>query len=128
MFISKITIKNYRLFPTDKTFSIDKINIPDGTKEGSGLNVFVGENACGKTSLLEAFALPVLEFKSDSFSVDDRHNLNDKTEIKILMSPERCLRMALNQKASSSKPVSAPKINKAGQSIYVSLSLFFYLR
>lgn len=83
MYISEITIKNYRLFPADKTFKIDKINIPDGTKEGSGLNVFVGENASGKTSLLEAFALPLLEFKSDSFSVEDMHDPKEKVEIKI---------------------------------------------
>jgi predicted ATP-dependent endonuclease of OLD family len=83
MFISKITIKNYRLFSANSTFSIDKINVPDGNEDGSGLNVFVGENASGKTSLLEAFALPILEFKSESFSVDDMHDPNEKVEIKI---------------------------------------------
>ena len=48
MFIKKITIKNFRLFPSDKDFEIDNINTPDGTNEGSGLNVFVGENGSGK--------------------------------------------------------------------------------
>lgn len=88
MFVSKITIKNYRLFASDKDFSIDKINIPDNSKEGSGLNVFVGENASGKTSLLEAFALPMLEFKSDSFSLDDMSDPNEKVEIRIFSDKE----------------------------------------
>lgn len=83
MYISKITIKNYRLFSASKIFSVDKINVPDNTNDGSGLNVFVGENASGKTSLLEALALPVLEFKSDSFSIDDMNDPCQKVEIQI---------------------------------------------
>lgn len=84
MYISQITIQNYRLFPADKAFKIDGINVPDDAKEGSGLNVFVGENASGKTSLLEAFALPLLEFKSEGFSVEDMHDPKEKVEIKVL--------------------------------------------
>jgi len=37
MFIKKITIKNFRLFPSDKDFEIDNINTPDGTNEVRGL-------------------------------------------------------------------------------------------
>lgn len=88
MYITKLTIKNYRLFPTDKTFEIKNINVPDGSKEGSGLNIFVGENASGKTSLLEAFALPMLEFKSDGFSIDDMNDPKEKVEIKIFSNKE----------------------------------------
>jgi AAA15 family ATPase/GTPase len=88
MFISKIHISNYRLFSKDNNFSISKINTPDGSNAGSGLNVFVGENASGKTSLLEAFALPMLEFKSDSFSLDDMSDPNEKVEIKIFSDKE----------------------------------------
>ena len=78
MFISQIAIRNYRLFTPDRLFTIDNFNVPNGTEEGSGLNVFVGENGCGKTSLLEALALPMLEYKADSFSVDD---MNDQAKM-----------------------------------------------
>ena len=80
MFISKMNIKNYRLF---ENFTIDSLNIPDKINEGSGLNVFVGENGCGKTSLLESLALPMLEFKSDSLSVGDMNNPNEEILINI---------------------------------------------
>ncbi len=82
MFIKKITIKNFRLFPSDKDFEIDNLNIPDNN-EGSGLNLFVGENGCGKTSLLEAFALPLLSYKADGFSLSDFFDPNKKTNIQI---------------------------------------------
>lgn len=47
MFIKKITIKNFRLFPSDQEFEVDSINTPDGASEESRLNVFVCENGCG---------------------------------------------------------------------------------
>lgn len=81
MFISKINIENYRLF---KNFKHDDFGIPDQINVGSGLNVFVGENGCGKTTLLEALVLPILEFKSESFSIDDFNSLDKKTEISII--------------------------------------------
>jgi DNA repair exonuclease SbcCD ATPase subunit len=56
MFIKKIEIKNFRIFPSDKNFEIDNIKIPNGNL-GSGLTVLVGENGCGKTTILEALAL-----------------------------------------------------------------------
>jgi len=83
MYIKKVTIKNFRLFPPDSEFSIDGINTPDGTNEGSGLNVFVGENGCGKTALLDAFALPILEYKAENFSIDNFNNPTSKVEINI---------------------------------------------
>jgi len=82
MFIKKITIQNFRLFKDDEVFEIDNLNIPDNT-EGSGLNLFVGENGCGKTSLLDAFALPLLSYKAEGFSLNDFFNPNKKTNIKI---------------------------------------------
>ena len=48
MYIKKITVKNFRLFPSDTEFEIDDINAPDNINAGSGLNVFVGENGSGK--------------------------------------------------------------------------------
>jgi AAA15 family ATPase/GTPase len=88
MFIKKITIKNFRLFPSDKDFEIDNINTPDGTNEGSGLNVFVGENGSGKTALLDAFALPILEYKTEKFGVDSFNDPNKKVEVNIYSKEE----------------------------------------
>lgn len=82
MFIKKITIQNFRLFNKEEVFEIDNLNIPDNT-DGSGLNLFVGENGCGKTSLLEAFALPLLSYKADSFSLNDFFDPCEKTNIQV---------------------------------------------
>jgi len=82
MFIKKITIQNFRLFETERVFEIDNLNIPNNI-EGSGLSLFVGENGCGKTSLLDAFALPLLSYKADSFSLNDFFDPNLKTNIQI---------------------------------------------
>lgn len=83
MFIKKVTIQNFRLFKSEELFEIDNLNIPDGTTEGSGLSLFVGENGCGKTSLLEALGLPLLSYKSDGFSLCDFFDPNEKTNIQV---------------------------------------------
>lgn len=54
MFISKLSIKNFRLFDDTKEHEIKDFNIPNGKDDGSGLTVFVGENGCGKTTILDA--------------------------------------------------------------------------
>lgn len=88
MFIKKITIKNFRLFPSEKDFEIDNINTPDGTNEGSGLNVFVGENGSGKTALLDAFALPILEYKTENFGIENFNDVSKKVEVNIYSKEE----------------------------------------
>lgn len=88
MFINKITIKNFRLFPSEKDFEIDNINTPDGTNEGSGLNVFVGENGSGKTALLDAFALPILEYKTENFGIENFNDTSKKVEVNIYSKEE----------------------------------------
>lgn len=88
MFIQKITIKNFRLFPSESEFTIDDINTPDDTNEGSGLNVFVGENGSGKTALLDAFALPILEYKTENFGIDNFNDTSKKVEISIYSKDE----------------------------------------
>lgn len=88
MFIQKITIKNFRLFPSDSDFVIDNINTPDGKNEGSGLNVFVGENGSGKTALMDAFALPILEYKTENFGIDNFNDTSKKVEISIYSKDE----------------------------------------
>lgn len=87
MFISGISIENYRLFNADAPFIIENFNVPNGNTEGSGINVFVGENGCGKTTLLDALSLPILEYKSDSFTIED---MNDPQKgVNIIVSADR---------------------------------------
>ncbi|HTH93286.1 MAG TPA: AAA family ATPase [Candidatus Paceibacterota bacterium] len=83
MKISKLTIKNFKIFSPDDEFVIDDLNVPDGVNEGTGLNVFVGENGSGKTSLLEAIALPLLEYKAENFSIENFNDFEEKVEINI---------------------------------------------
>lgn len=84
MFISSFHIKNYRLFGNGVTFDISDLNVPDGNNEGSGLNVLVGENGCGKTSILDAIGLAFLEYKADSFSLGDMNDTKSTTSVQII--------------------------------------------
>lgn len=83
MFIKKLSIKNFRIFKDTDIFEIDEFNIPDNSSEGSGLTLIVGENACGKTTILDALAMPVLGYKSEEFSLEDFYNPSEKCEINI---------------------------------------------
>lgn len=51
MFIKSIDVENFKGY--HGLHSID-FNIPDGTTKGSGLNIFVGENNSGKSTIFEA--------------------------------------------------------------------------
>jgi AAA15 family ATPase/GTPase len=88
MFTKNIKINNFRIFKPEADFTIDNINTPDGSNNGSGLNVFVGENGCGKTALLDALALPLLEYKTESFSLEDFNDPNKKVVIRIFSNNE----------------------------------------
>lgn len=83
MYIKSIKVKNFRLFTTNEEFVIDEINVPDSANEGSGLTIFVGENGCGKTALLDAISLPLLSYKAENFSLQDINNPNDKVFIEV---------------------------------------------
>ncbi len=78
MFIRELEIKNYRGFDD---FSLKNIAAPDNTNLGSGLNVILGENGCGKTSILDAIALALGSYKVDSFSFHDLHRIKSKAII-----------------------------------------------
>jgi len=54
MFIDELTIKNVRCFSSNSMPL--KFNVPDGHTSGSGLNIFVGENGTGKTTVLDALS------------------------------------------------------------------------
>ena len=82
MFISNLKIKNYRLFD-DNEFKISNLNIPDGINNGTGLTAIVGENGCGKTTILDSISCTLLEYKAENFAISDMNNPNKNTEIII---------------------------------------------
>jgi len=78
-FIKKLSIENYKCFVSREV----ELSIPDGTNPGSGLNILIGANANGKTSILEAINyLSQTKYSiENSLSIGD---FNDKdSEIKI---------------------------------------------
>ena len=79
MFLKKITINNYKLFSDE--FSIDDFNIPDNINKGSGLTLIVGENGCGKTTVLDSIALSMLDYKAESFNISDFNDINKEVII-----------------------------------------------
>ena len=83
MYISKVCIDNFRMFMQEDNYCIEGFNVPKDNKEGSGLNVLVGENGCGKTTILDAIAYSTLEYKADAFSTSDMTNVDKATDIKV---------------------------------------------
>lgn len=68
IFIKKLTIQNYKCFENE---SID-LSVPNGNR-GSGLNILIGENGNGKTSVLEALNYLTL----NSFSAENKLSVSD---------------------------------------------------
>lgn len=81
MFIYNLIVKNYKLFNDE--FRILNFNVPDNINDGTGLTTIVGENGCGKTTILDAIACSLLEYKAESFNISDMNNSNKETEITI---------------------------------------------
>ena len=81
MFISNLIVKNYKLFNDE--FKITNFNVPDNINDGTGLTTIVGENGCGKTTILDAIACSLLEYKAESFGISDMNDSNKETEITI---------------------------------------------
>ena len=81
MFIQKITIKNLKCFD-DKLHPLE-FNMPDGKTQGSGLNILVGENNCGKSTVFEA-----IDFLRDSTKKDIKDIKNKPADINKEMSVE----------------------------------------
>lgn len=80
MYIKKVNIQNFRLF---EKIEIDDINIPDNNNDGSGLTILVGENGCGKTTILDAISFSLLEYKSETYNISDLNDINRKTSINV---------------------------------------------
>jgi energy-coupling factor transporter ATP-binding protein EcfA2 len=80
MFVSSIHIKNFRCFPE---LHLDQFNVPYGTTPASGLNLLIGENGNGKTTLLEAINLLTQSSYTvgNILGVGDFTDMGDKLEI-----------------------------------------------
>ena len=76
MFIKSIDINNFKGYHGNHSINF---NIPDGNTEGRGLNILVGENNSGKSTVFEA-----LEFIKDSTKKDPSTLLNKSDPAIIL--------------------------------------------
>ncbi len=88
MFIKSVLIKNFRLFKEHFELTQEHIAIPNKSDNGSGLNVLVGENGVGKSSLLDAIALPLISYKSESIELNDFNEIDSSLEIIITSNEE----------------------------------------
>jgi AAA15 family ATPase/GTPase len=73
IFIKKLTIQNYKCFENEPI----GLSVPNGSR-GSGLNILIGENGNGKTSILEAINYLTL----NSFSAENKLSINDFFDFK----------------------------------------------
>ncbi len=73
IFIKKLKIQNYRCFENEPI----SFNVPNGNR-GSGLNILIGENGNGKTTVLEAVNYLTL----NSFSAENKLSINDFFDFK----------------------------------------------
>jgi predicted ATPase len=69
IFINRINIKNFRCFEDEPI----ELNIPDGSTSGSGLNILIGENGTGKTTVLESIDY----LTQSSFSAENKLKIGD---------------------------------------------------
>ena len=91
MFIKKLHIENFKCF---KSKTIENIGLPNG-ENGSGLNILIGENGNGKTTILEAVNYLTL----NSYSVENKLSINDfnnfRNDIKIIGFCRICEKIAI---------------------------------
>ena len=76
MFIRELKVKNFKCFGNDLVPLI--FNSPDGRTSGSGLNIFVGENNTGKSTVFEA--IDFLRDKTKKNISDLKNKAADESE------------------------------------------------
>lgn len=74
MYVKDLTITNFRCFENEK---IEQFNIPDGTTPASGLNILIGENGSGKTTVLESINL----LTQSSYTTNNTLDISDFKDI-----------------------------------------------
>jgi len=79
MYLEQLVLKNFKCFPDDSI----SFRVPNGNK-GSGLNIFIGENGTGKTTILEA----INYLTQNTYSSENKLKINDfndyEDEIQIM--------------------------------------------
>ncbi|MBI3195380.1 MAG: ATP-binding protein [Ignavibacteriae bacterium] len=83
IYFKELEIEGFKGFSNKTTISL---KVPDGKTQGSGLNVFVGPNGTGKTSVLQAIEfLTVNSFSGQSrISSEDFNAIDENKPIKII--------------------------------------------
>lgn len=69
LFFKKITIQNLKCFEKQEV----NLGVPDGKHEGSGLNILIGENGNGKTTILDA----INYVTQSTYSSENKLSIND---------------------------------------------------
>ncbi len=81
MFIQSAELNNFKGFST--TNNKLNFNIPNGVA-GSGLNIFIGENNCGKSTFFEAISFVRDGSKKDSTSLINKNTINDDFYVEVI--------------------------------------------
>jgi len=76
-FIKNVKIKNYKCFENLNNKKGITFSVPENNKRGSGLNIFIGENNTGKTTLMSIFT----KLKENSFIFDEEKYKNGDVRI-----------------------------------------------
>jgi len=85
MFIKTIKIKNLKCF--DNELTTLEFNIPDGKTLGSGLNIFVGENNSGKSTIFESIDFLRDNTKKDLKNIKNKNaSSDDEMFVELLFS------------------------------------------
>jgi len=93
MFVKSLVVKNFRCF---EDLTISNFGVPNGT-EGSGLNIFIGENGNGKTTILESIKLLTQNrLKTKGYlSIQDFYDIEKKIEISSTASSDFDVKRAI---------------------------------
>lgn len=111
MFIKSIDIENFKGY--QGTHNIN-FNTPDGVTEGSGLNIFVGENNSGKSTVFET-----LDFIKDSTKKDAASLINKSDPSVIFNDFSIEVTYTGNISATVNAHVQPNKVNSFVNGIYI---------
>ncbi|MBC4013341.1 ATP-binding protein [Morganella morganii] len=118
MFIKSIEVENFKGY--HGTQNID-FNVPDGTTEGSGLNIFVGENNSGKSTIFEA-----LDFIKDNTKKDPASLVNKSDPTDILNSMSVCVTYTGNITLSVNSHIQDNKKNSFINKVYIQEGIEYF--